>query len=75
MKSFFQFVENLDRIQQLRDRQNQKIDSLRKSSNDEKERLDQLRLVQAQNEKRRRVRKKLDAAGIRDSEGDFDDVR
>jgi hypothetical protein len=72
--NFKSFVENAERVQALRDRMKSTQDKFKAGVQKDREEHQRRIAVAAQNEKRKRVRSKLDAAGVSDDEGDFDDV-
>jgi len=74
MINFSTFTENAERAQQLRDKQRDAVDKFKASLQKGKEEYERRNAVDAQNNRRKRVRAKLDAAGVSDDEGDFDDI-
>jgi len=74
MINFSTFTENAERAQQLRDKQRDAVDKFKASLQKGKEEHERRNAVDAQNNRRKRVRAKLDAAGVSDDEGDLDDI-
>ena len=74
MINFQNFKENAERVQALRDRMKSTQDKFKAGIQKDREEHQRKISVAQQNERRKRVRSKLDAAGVSDDEGDFDDV-
>ena len=74
MINFQNFKENAERVQALKDKMKKTQDNFKAGIQKDREAHQKKIAVAQQNETRKRVRDKLDAAGVSDDEGDFDDV-